>query len=171
MDARKKGSQLESREAIPVGRGERNEAGEVPGAERRGRSRAEFLPTICRYCGGIIRLVPSEAVYGASAERLGKQGEKIFQCQNCGARVGCHKGTGRPLGNVANEILRLKRIEAHQVFDSLWKSRNMDRTAAYRWLAKELGLPMRTAHIGGLEMDQCQRVIDLCKEERQKEAA
>ena len=58
--------------------------------------------TICRYCGGVIRLVSAETVYGASVERLGKQNEKIYQCQNCGARVGCHKGTDRPLGNVAN---------------------------------------------------------------------
>lgn len=73
-------------------------------------------PTICRYCGGTIRLVPAETVYGASTGRLGKRNEKIYQCQNCNARVGCHKGTNRPLGNVANEMLRLKRIETHQIF-------------------------------------------------------
>lgn len=169
MDIRKKGPPLEPSDAGPVGRGGRNEAGEVLDAKRRGRSKAEFLPTICRYCGGIIRLVPAETVYGASAERLGKRSEKIYQCQNCGARVGCHKGTNRPLGNVANEILRLKRIEAHQVFDGLWKRRKMKRTDAYRWLAREMELPMKTAHIGGFEMDQCQKVIDLCRNE--KEAA
>lgn len=169
MDVQKKGSPLESSEAIPVGRGGRNEAGAVLDAKRRGRSGAEFLPTICRYCGGVIRLVPAETVYGASTARLGNENEKIYQCQNCGARVGCHKGTDRPLGNVANEILRLKRIEAHQVFDGLWKRRKMSRTAAYRWLAKEMDLPMRIAHIGGFEMDQCQKVIDLCRNE--KEAA
>ena len=75
-------------------------------------------PTICRYCGGIIRLVSAADVYGSSTERLGMQNEYLDQCQNCNARVGCHKGTTRPLGDVANEILRLKRIEAHQVFDA-----------------------------------------------------
>ena len=63
-------------------------------------------PTICRYCGGIIRLVPAADVYGSSTERLGMQNEYLYQCQNCNARVGCHKGTTRPLGDVANEILR-----------------------------------------------------------------
>ena len=77
-------------------------------------------PAICRYCGGIIRLVPAADVYGSSTERLGMQNEYLYQCQNCNARVGCHKGTTRPLGDVANEILRLKRIEAHQVFDAYW---------------------------------------------------
>jgi len=103
------------------------------------------IPTICRYCGGVIRLIPAEAVYGPSAERLGKKGEKLYQCQNCNARVGCHKGTARPLGNVANEVLRLKRIEAHQVFDGLWKRRGMSRTTAYKWLAERMGLPGETA--------------------------
>ena len=63
-------------------------------------------PTICRYCGGIIRLVPAADVYGSSTERLGMQNEYLYQCQNCNARVGCHKGTTRPLGDVANEILK-----------------------------------------------------------------
>ena len=129
------------------------------------------FPTICRYCGGVIRSVPAETVYGASTNRLGMKNERIYQCQNCNARVGCHKGTNRPLGNVANEVLRLKRIETHQVFDSLWKQRHMSRTAAYKWLAKQMGLSEGTAHIGGFEMDQCQKAIWICERENQKEAA
>lgn len=68
------------------------------------------IPHICRYCGGIVRLVPAESVYGDSAVRLGLKGEKLYQCQNCNARVGCHRGTVRPLGDLANEVLRLKRL-------------------------------------------------------------
>ena len=125
---------------------------------------------ICRYCGGIIKLVPAKAVYGESTGRLGMTGEYLYQCQNCNARVGCHKGTTRALGNVANEVLRLKRMETHRVFDVLWKRRHMTRTGAYRWLAAELHLSEGRAHIGGFEMDQCQQVIDLCEKEWNKEA-
>lgn len=126
---------------------------------------------ICRYCGGVIRLVPAEAIYGeAAAKRLELTGEFIYQCQNCNARVGCHKGTTRPLGNVANETLRLKRIETHQVFDDYWRQRGMTRTAAYRWLSKQLHLSVAQTHIGSFEMDQCQQVINLCQKE-EKEAA
>ena len=89
----------------------------------------------------------------------------LYQCQNCNARVGCHKGTNRPLGNVANEMLRLKRMETHQTFDAYWRGRSMSRTQAYRWLAAQLHLPENRAHIGGFEMDQCQKVIELCKKE------
>ena len=96
---------------------------------------------ICRYCGGVIRLVPARAVYGSAVKRLGLEKEYIYQCQNCNARVGCHKGTTRPLGHVANETLRLKRMETHQVFDAFWKRRGMSRTKGYQWLARQMGLP------------------------------
>ena len=129
------------------------------------------IPTICRYCGGVIRLVPARKIYGASTDRLGLANENIYLCQNCNARVGCHKGTTRALGNVANEVLRLKRMEAHRVFDALWKSGRMTRTGAYRWLAGELHLRPDRAHIGGFEMDQCQRVIELCEKWNNEEAA
>lgn len=129
------------------------------------------VPEICRYCGGVIRLVPAKKIYGeTSAKRLGLLNEKIYQCQNCNARVGCHKGTTRPLGNVANETLRLKRIETHQVFDAYWQGRGMSRTQGYRWLAKKMNLPDQRAHIGGFEMEQCQEVIALCMTEERKTA-
>lgn len=121
-------------------------------------------PEICRYCGGVIRLVPAEKVYREATERLKQQRQWIYQCQNCNARVGCHRGSKRPLGNVANEVLRLKRVETHQVFDAFWKRRHMTRTAAYKWLAAQMALMESQAHIGGFEMDQCQRVIDLCRQ-------
>lgn len=87
---------------------------------------------ICRYCGGVIRAVPARNVYGPAVNRLGLQKEYIYQCQNCNARVGRHKGTLRPLGNVANETLRLKRMETHRVFDAFWKRKGMSRTKGYQ---------------------------------------
>lgn len=129
-------------------------------------------PEICRYCGGVIRMVPAEQIYGmTAAKRLGLVGENIYQCQNCNARVGCHKGTMRPLGDVANEALRLKRIETHHVFDAYWKSQNMTRSGAYRWLSQQMRIPAKQAHIGGFEMDQCQQVIDMCGAQLRQEAA
>ena len=125
---------------------------------------------ICRYCGGVIKLIPAKAVYGESARRLGMEGEFVYQCQNCNARVGCHKGTNRPLGNVANEVLRLKRRETHQVFDAFWQGNGMSRTKAYKWLAAQMQLSEKDTHIGGFEMDQCQQVIDLCEKEWNKGA-
>lgn len=130
------------------------------------------IPEICRYCGGNVRLVPAHMVYGpAAVKRLKLENEMFYQCQNCNARVGCHKGTTRPLGNLANEVLRLKRMETHRVYDAFWKRRGMTRTQAYKWLAEQLQLSEERAHIGSFEMDQCQMVIDLCKKMDQEEAA
>lgn len=120
-------------------------------------------PKICRYCGNTVHLVPAAQIYGTAAvERLGLQGERVYQCQNCGARVGCHRGTDRPLGKIADKALRDKRAEAHRVFDGYWQKRRISRGKAYSWLAKQMGLPKRKAHIGSFEMEQCQRVIQLC---------
>ena len=77
-------------------------------------------------------------------------------------------GYGTSIGDVANEILRLKRIEAHQVFDAYWQKQHISRTKAYQWLARELKLPEEETHIGGFEIDTCQRVIDLCRAKMDK---
>ena len=81
----------------------------------------------------------------------------------------CPKGSTRPLGNLANEALRMKRMETHQIFDSFWKERGMSRTQGYKWMAKKLRLSEELAHIGGFEMDRCQKLIRLCEKERNKE--
>ena len=70
------------------------------------------IPTICRYCGGAVHLVPAAKVYGpAAAKRLGLEREKFYQCQNCNARVGCHKGSARPLGNLANAQVSMNTVD------------------------------------------------------------
>ena len=121
-------------------------------------------PEICKYCGGIVRLIPASAVYGDATQRLGLAHEFVYQCQNCNARVGCQKGTTRPLGDVANEVLRLKRMETHRVFDTFWKRRHMTRSNAYKWLSEQLDIPREEVHIGGFEMDTCEKLIRLCRE-------
>lgn len=128
------------------------------------------IPTICRYCGGAVRLVSASKVYGpAAAARLGIERQSFYQCQNCNARVGCHPGSTRPLGNLANEALRMKRMETHHAFDSFWKERGMSRTQAYKWMAKKMRLSEELAHIGGFEIDRCQKLIKLCEKERNNE--
>jgi len=120
------------------------------------------IPTICRYCGGKIEMTDAREIYGDAVVRLGLEGEKIYLCRTCNARVGCHKGTDRPLGEVANEVLRLKRRETHEIFDQFWRRKDLSRTQAYHWLAEQMHLSANRTHIGSFEMDDCQRVIDLC---------
>ena len=160
-----KGPPLQPSEAVAVGRGGRNEAGEVSGAKQRGRSGAKFLPTICRYCGGKIIKTKSRVLYGTG-------NQTIYLCTMCNAYVGCYEGTDKPMGKVANTVLRLKRQETHNIFDALWRGQGWSRSAAYRWLARELHLSEENAHIGMMEMDECEAVIRLCRDRQNtKEAA
>ena len=149
----------------------RNALSSVLTVEPEGRVRLGFKDQRLEfYCGGAVRLVSASKVYGpAAAARLGIERQSFYQCQNCNARVGCHPGSTRPLGNLANEALRMKRMETHHVFDSFWKERGMSRTQAYKWMAKKMRLSEELAHIGGFEIDRCQKLIKLCEKERNKE--
>ncbi len=114
-------------------------------------------PTICRYCEGKVILTDSSRIYG-------KDYGKIFLCTTCNAFVGVHKRTEKPLGTLANSILRSKRKETHQVFDKFWKDNNMSRTEGYKWLSEKMGLPYKSTHIGYFEIEDCQKVIDICEQ-------
>lgn len=83
-------------------------------------------------------------------------------CTNCNAFTGVHNNSDKPLGTLANSILRTKRKEAHQVFDSFRKKKKMTRTESYKWLSQKMGLPFKATHIGYFEIEDCETVIELC---------
>jgi hypothetical protein len=123
------------------------------------------IPEICRYCGGRVRK-------GSTREIYGKSNEMIYICTNCNAYVMCHKVTGLPMGKLANTVLRLKRQETHNIFDSFWTEQGWTRDNAYRWLAESMGIPNSDAHIANFEMDECEHAVRLCREYKNtKEAA
>jgi len=74
--------------------------------------------------------------------------------------VGCHFGTSRPLGRLADHRLRSARRAAHAAFDPLWRGGPMTRAAAYRALADSLGLPRGDCHIGGMDEAQCAAAVE-----------
>lgn len=116
---------------------------------------------ICDYCGCQAELVDSAEVYGTS------YGD-IYLCRNCGAYVGTHKGTDRPLGRLANAELRYWKKAAHAAFDPIWQHGRFKgkRKRAYSWLAGEMNLPVEKTHIGMFDVDQCKKVIQICRVER-----
>lgn len=91
-------------------------------------------------------------------------------CVPCRAWVGCHPGTEKPLGRVADAALRLAKMAAHQAFDRLWRkkmaregiSKSKARRAGYTWLSEQLGIPFEQTHIGYFDVAQCERVVDIC---------
>jgi hypothetical protein len=62
--------------------------------------------------------------------------------------------------------LILNRHYAHLAFDQLWQgdSRLMTRSAAYQWLAENMGIPASECHIGKFDELQCRKVVFLCEQ-------
>jgi len=112
----------------------------------------------CDYCGTLVEFVDSKVIYGKSYGM-------IYLCPDCGAYVGVHKGTDKPLGRLANAELREWKKAAHKVFDPLWQQGPFrgKRNAAYRWLAKQLQLPVEKTHIGMFDVEECKKVIKICE--------
>lgn len=116
----------------------------------------------CDYCGRRAELVDSKVIYGR------EYGHKVWLCRPCLAYVGCHKGTDKPLGRLANAELREWKKRAHAAFDPLWQYGRFKgyRQAAYSWLASRMGLPVEQTHIGMFDVAQCKRVVSICRNER-----
>lgn len=114
---------------------------------------------ICNYCGRKAELVDSKEIYGTSYG-------KMYLCRRCNAYVGCHKGTDRPLGRLADAELRYWKKAAHAVFDPLWRQGRFrgKRKAAYEWLAEQMELPVEQTHIGMFDIAQCKQAIKIVQE-------
>jgi len=110
---------------------------------------------ICPYCGKPAVFLPSSAeLYN------GKDYGPVWICRQCQAWVGCHNPGDVPLGRLANAELRKAKMQAHAAFDPLWKSGEMKRSHAYRWLGNALGIC--APHIGEMDVDECHRVVEVC---------
>jgi len=117
----------------------------------------------CPYCGKQAELIDSKEIYVVRSYGMAY----LCRCKPELAYVGCHKGTTRPLGRLADGELRFWKKKAHSFFDSIWRQGTMTRKAAYFWLAKNLGIPKNSCHIGMFDVDQCRRVVDICEQYNQ----
>jgi hypothetical protein len=126
-------------------------------------------PPICPYCSKPAKLfVDSSSLY-----RSGVNYGPAWACTPCGAWVGTHKNSKRhvPLGRLANAELRKAKIAAHAAFDPLWQgkmrrdgcSKQEARVAAYAWLAGQMGIEKKDCHVGMFDVEQCNRVIEICQ--------
>ena len=113
----------------------------------------------CPYCAGNVQLVSGADVYPHRADLAAKP---IWRCVGCGAYTGCHPGTTKRVGRLANEATRALKVQAHDAFDPIWKLGSMSRTKAYRWLRDATGLDERDCHIGWMDDASLRRVIELC---------
>lgn len=133
------------------------------------------LTPICPHCGKFSAEATGKEIYPHRADLWQK---KFYRCQPCGAYVGCHTETGRPLGTLADAKLRKLRSLLHQVFDPIWENAIAEelakpnakpyrglmmkhRTAAYINLAVKMGLPIEECHIAMFDEAQCRKAVDL----------
>ena len=125
-------------------------------------------PVFCDYCGEPAQLVTGKKVYPHLPGLWPKQ---FWRCVPCMAWVGCHRGTERPLGRLANADLRRAKMAAHDAFDRLWRAKmrrdgipkSKARAAAYKWLANQLGIDAEECHVGMFDMETCKRVVEICQ--------
>lgn len=125
----------------------------------------------CPYCAQPAKFMPSsESIYH------GRDYGPVYACLPCEAWVGCHPGTQRPLGRLANAELRALKVRAHAAFDPIWKDRfnkkhaldhrytkAMARGGRYKALAAMMGIPQHECHIGMFDEDRCRRAINICQ--------
>lgn len=111
---------------------------------------------VCPYCKCKTEFVDSSVIYSRSYGM-------VYLCKKCNAYVGCHKGTDKALGRLANKSLREAKKEAHRHFDVIWKEKHLTRNEAYLKLSNYLGLPPKYTHIGMFREDTCKKVIEFSK--------
>lgn len=125
-------------------------------------SKPEYLtmtPPRCADCHAAARLTCGAEVYPHRPDLADKP---VWLC-SCGARCGCHPNTIKPLGTPAGPDTRAARMAAHASFDALWKQGHMSRSAAYRWLAEQMGMHPDSCHIGMMSAEQAERVATLAE--------
>ena len=78
-------------------------------------------------------------------------------------------------GRLANAELREAKKEANFYFDQIAKTNLINkiwseylpgisnRNKAYLWLSNQLGIPREVCHIGMFDVEDCKRVVELCK--------
>lgn len=127
----------------------------------------DYKELLCPYCGNKTQLVGGLTIYPHRPDLYKKQ---FYQCAPCDAYVGCHPGTTKPLGRLADAELRKAKMAAHAAFDPLWRNgaRAKRRKAAYAWLAEQLGIDAKQCHIGMLDVATCSRVVEVCKGHNQQ---
>lgn len=119
------------------------------------------MDILCPYCGDKARLVGGLDIYPHRPDLYEK---KFYQCVPCDAYVGCHQGTEKALGRLANAELRAAKMAAHAAFDPLWKKGAKKRGSAYAWLSDQLLIEKKACHIGMFDVETCRRVVEVCRE-------
>ena len=128
--------------------------------EQRRQMNMKGQRVVCPNCGEPAQLVDGSVIYPF---RPNLHGRPFYLCAPCHAWVGCHPGTTKPLGIPADAETRQARIEAHDVFDPIWKTGRLMRVEAYAWLADELRIEREQCHISRFGTELCRQTVRVCE--------
>jgi hypothetical protein len=117
-------------------------------------------PDTCNICGGSVRLVNNETIYG---KPYGKY-PYVYYCSACGAYVGVHPDNS-PLGILADKEMRELRSRCHELFDKTWKNKTQ-RTINYGKLAMKLRV--RKAHFAWMSKEELRKAIKILEAKNDK---
>lgn len=128
---------------------------------------------VCPHCERAAKLVTGAAIYPGRSDLHTK---KFWRCEPCGAYVGCHGLTARPLGTPANAELRRARTLLHEHrLDRIWqhaetcgdytpedhraigKIRGVARSRVYAFLSWKLGVDREDCHTAMFDLGTCRR--------------
>jgi len=117
---------------------------------------------ICPYCNKKTKLVSGKKIY---PHRPDLYSRNFYLCKPCEAYVGTHKSQGGkyPLGTPANMETRYYRGKVHESFDVIWRNGQKSRSAAYKWLADQLGIETDICHIAMFDTDTCLKALEIIK--------
>ena len=121
----------------------------------------------CPFCGDAAELTDGVGVYGTSAVGKPYATKSFYVCRPCDARVGCHPGTTKPLGDLADVTTREARMRAHAAIDPAWTrlaeygaiSRTKARRIVYSRLSRLLGIPSDRCHVAMMDVEMCERAV------------
>lgn len=123
-------------------------------------------PKACHCCGGPVKLTNNRDVYNGHS--FGDW-PYVYRCTQCQAYIGLHPDTDLPLGVMAGRATVMARKEAKNAFLRLTGSRfHYDRSAAYAWLAKEMGISPTVCHFGMFDEQEAKRAGQVCRDELER---
>ncbi len=120
-----------------------------------------FDRVLCGECGAEMQLV--DAVPGDRYQ----EGRAFWRCSRAPTCLGTHGAhpDGRPLGIPADRKTNMARLDAHAVFDRLWRERFVpSRDAAYAWLQSVMRLSEDAAHFAKFDIATCEKARRFAEE-------
>ena len=130
--------------------------------EKEGRNVIDIHPTRCNICGGAVIYTSNSQIYG---REYGSG--YCYLCETCGAYVGTHKPRPKEaLGLLADESMRKGKMMCHALFDPLWRGKkkaHKKRKDLYRWLSKQMEVPIEDCHFGYFDLSQLRKAYKILR--------